>query len=87
LKPALQIYFHEFDADFFKLPKDIQTRIESSIDRLGRNIDAHAHYRMTGVPAFRLRIGDYRVLYEIDRSKRILYLLSVGHRREVYRPR
>jgi mRNA interferase RelE/StbE len=34
---------------------------------------------------YRLRVGDYRVVYDYDRSKGILYLLAVGHRREVYR--
>ena len=40
---------------------------------------------MKGVDAYRIRIGDYRVIYSFDRSKGILQLLAVGHRREVYR--
>jgi hypothetical protein len=39
---ALQIYSRDFDADFFKLPRDLQARIESSIDRLGRTLDTFA---------------------------------------------
>lgn len=35
MKPALQIYSSDFDADCFRLPKDIQKRIEQTIDRLG----------------------------------------------------
>lgn len=82
---ALQIYSRDFDADFFKLPRDLQVRIESSIDRLGRTLDTHLHHRMKGVDTYRLRVGDYRVIYDFDRAKGILHLLSVGHRREVYR--
>ncbi|HWN93434.1 MAG TPA: type II toxin-antitoxin system RelE/ParE family toxin [Methylomirabilota bacterium] len=82
---ALQIYSRDFDADFFKLPLDLQARIESGIDRLGRTLATHSHHRMKGVDSFRLRVGDYRVIYEFDRAKGILHLLSVGHRREVYR--
>jgi mRNA interferase RelE/StbE len=82
---ALQIYSRDFDADFFKLPAVVQGRIESAIDRLGAALDTHQHHRMKGVEAFRLRVGDYRVIYDFDRSKGTLYLLSVGHRREVYR--
>ena len=85
MNAALQIYSRDFDADFFKLPGAIQTRIESSIDRLGMTLDTHSHHRMKGVEAYRLRIGDYRVIYDFDRSKGLLHLLSVGHRREVYR--
>jgi len=82
---ALQIYSRDFDADFFKLPAAIRTRIESSIDRLGQTLDSHPHHRMKGIDAYRLRVGDYRVIYDFDRSKGILQLLEVGHRREVYR--
>jgi mRNA-degrading endonuclease RelE of RelBE toxin-antitoxin system len=40
---------------------------------------------MKGVEAFRIKVGAYRIIYNFDRSKGILYLLAVGHRREVYR--
>lgn len=40
---------------------------------------------MKGVEAHRIRVGDYRVIYNFDISKGVLYLLAVGHRREVYR--
>jgi mRNA interferase RelE/StbE len=82
---ALQIYSRDFDAAFFRLPPDLQARIESNIDRLGRTLDSHSHHAMKGVDAYRLRMGDYRVLYDFDRAKGILHLLAVGHRREVYR--
>lgn len=85
MNAALQIYSRDFDADFFKLPVSVRARIESAIDRLGVALDTHAHHRMKGVEAFRLRVGDYRVIYDFDRPKGVLHLLSVGHRREVYR--
>jgi mRNA interferase RelE/StbE len=82
---ALQIYSRDFDADFFKLPADVQARIEAKIDRLGLALDRFPHTHMTGVDCYRLRVGDYRVIYDIDLSKGVLQLLAVGHRREVYR--
>jgi mRNA interferase RelE/StbE len=82
---ALQVYSREFDTDFFKLPSSIQQRIQQEIDWLGSHLDSHPHHSMKGVDAFRLRVGDYRVIYDFDRTKGILRLLSVGHRREVYR--
>jgi mRNA-degrading endonuclease RelE of RelBE toxin-antitoxin system len=59
---ALQIYSRDFDADFFKLPAAVQGRIESAIDRMGAMPDTHPHRRMKGIEAFRLRVGDYRVI-------------------------
>jgi len=82
---ALQIYSRDFDADFFKLPAGFQARIESSVDRLGMTLETHSHHRMKGIAAYRFRVGDYRVIYDFDRSKGVLHLLAVGHRREVYR--
>ena len=82
---ALQIYSRDFDADFFKLSPDLQARIESGIDRLGRTLDTHSHHRLKGMDSSRLRVGDYRVIYDFDRAQGVLHLLSVGHRREVYR--
>jgi mRNA interferase RelE/StbE len=82
---ALQIYSRDFDTDYFKLPASVRDRIDSAVDRLGAALDIHPHHRMKGVDAFRLRVGDYRVIYAFDRTKGVLHLLAVGHRREVYR--
>lgn len=85
MNAALQIYSRDFDADFFKLPAGVQARIEAKIDRLGLMLDGFPHTHMTGVDCYRLRIGDYRVIYDFDLAKGVLHLLAVGHRREVYR--
>ena len=85
MSAALQIYSRDFDADFFKLPAAIQARIQSAIDQLGSQLATYSHHRMKGMEAFRIRVGDYRVIYNFDRSKGVLHLLAVGHRREVYR--
>jgi mRNA interferase RelE/StbE len=82
---ALQVYSRDFDTGFFKLPDTVRSRIESSIDRLGATLGSYPHHRMKGVDSYRLRVGDYRVIYDFDRAKGVLYLLGVGHRREVYR--
>lgn len=82
---ALQVFSRDFDADFFKLPSAAQARIQARIDRLGLMLDRFSHVHMTGVDCYRLRVGDYRVIYDFDLSKGVLHLLAVGHRREVYR--
>jgi mRNA interferase RelE/StbE len=40
---------------------------------------------LQGRQGFRIRIGDYRVLYEIDEPAKIVTVISIGHRRDVYR--
>jgi mRNA interferase RelE/StbE len=82
---ALQIYSRDFDADFFKLSSHLQARLQANIDHLGLSLKSHPHHRMKGVSAYRIRVGDYRVIYDFDRANGVLHLLAVGHRREVYR--
>jgi mRNA interferase RelE/StbE len=82
---ATQICAHRFDRRFLALPAEVQTRIGQRIDELGRNLCGFPHHRMQGVNAFRLRVGDYRVIYEFDAERNELYLIAVGNRREIYK--
>lgn len=40
---------------------------------------------MTGVESWRIRVGDYRIVYDIEDSELIVLVVAVGHRREIYR--
>ena len=82
---ALQIYYTAFDGVFLKLPDEIRHRIEAAIDDLGLRLDSYPHYRMTGGNRYRLRVGDYRIIYTFDTTRNEIHLLAVGHRREIYR--
>ena len=82
---ATQICSHRFDNRFFALPHSIQERIQERIDELGRDLRGFLHYRMQDSQSFRLRVGDYRVIYEFDVEKNALFLIAVGHRREIYK--
>jgi len=41
--------------------------------------------RLRSVEAFKIRVGDYRAIVDVDWQQRIVYVLSVGHRSTVYR--
>jgi mRNA interferase RelE/StbE len=43
--------------------------------------------KLAGLDAYRMRVGDYRVIYEIHDRFLLVLILDVGHRREVYRKR
>ena len=83
--PAQQIFSAEFDARFFRLPKNVRQQIERRVDFLGLCLKNFPHQRLQGVAAFKLRVGDYRVIYAFDPSAKTLTLITLGHRREVYR--
>ena len=82
---ATQICSSQFDRRFFSLPAGIQQQIQRRLDELGRNLREFSHYRMQGVDAFRLRVGDHRIIYQFHVEKNELYLAAVGNRRDVYR--
>jgi len=73
--------------DLLSLPGPIQKRIGHKIESLKNNA------RPAGVKAlkskrgdfYRLRVGDYRILYEIRDKVLLIIVIKIGHRREVYR--
>jgi mRNA-degrading endonuclease RelE of RelBE toxin-antitoxin system len=83
--PALQIWSHVYCRHFDSLPPAVQRDITGKVDELGTRLDTWPHNRLRGCTEFRLRVGNYRVLYDFDLTTGRLYLLYVGHRREVYR--
>ena len=52
---------------------------------MGSRLATFPHFRMAGSDRYRLRVGDYRVIYRFDEAKGEIYLVAVGHRREIYR--
>jgi len=82
---ALQIYYTAFDEAFAKLPDNVCRRIEAALDDMGLSLSTYPHYRMTGGNRYRLRVGDYRIIYNFDPSRNEIHLLAVGHRKEIYR--
>jgi mRNA interferase RelE/StbE len=82
---ATQVCAQQFDRRFFGLPASVQKQIQRRIDELGRNLRGFPHYRMQGVDAFRVRVGDYRIIYQFNVEKNELYLIAVGNRRKIYR--
>jgi mRNA-degrading endonuclease RelE of RelBE toxin-antitoxin system len=82
---ALQIYYAAFDSAFHDLPVNVRKRIEDALDEMGLRLGAYPHYRMTDGNRYRLRVGDYRIIYTFDVARNEIHLLAVGHRREIYR--
>ena len=82
---ALQIWSQTFTRAFDDLPPQIREEVQRKIDEMGTRLDTFAHRRLTSRPEFKLRVGNFRVLYEFDISAGRIYLHFVGHRREIYK--
>ncbi|MBA2494235.1 MAG: type II toxin-antitoxin system RelE/ParE family toxin [Acidobacteria bacterium] len=79
LKPSVE-------KDFRGLPKAILSRVFSAIENLGEEPFPSKAAKLEGMDrTFRIRIGDYRIIYEVEKTKKVITILYVRHRREVYR--
>ena len=67
------------------LQANIRERINKRLLTLEENPRASGIKKLQGEESYRLRVGDYRVLYTVDDKLKRVVILAVGHRREVYR--
>ena len=67
------------------LPSDTYKKIILRIISLRDNPRPRGVKKLTGKNGYRLRIGNYRILYTINRENKIIDIYSVAHRKEVYR--
>ena len=67
------------------LPKQNRRRIVAKITSLSRDPRPPGCEKLSGHDQYRLRQGNYRILYEIQDLDLIVVVVKVGHRRDVYR--
>ena len=68
-----------------KLSSTIHARIIKKLLSLEENPRPKGVKKLSGREEYRLRVGNYRILYLIDDNNNIVVVDAVGHRREVYR--
>lgn len=82
---ALQIWSPTFSRSFDDLPYPVQADVQRKVDEMGTRLNHFPHQRLAGRSECKLRVGDYRLLYEFDANQGRIYLHYVGHRREIYK--
>jgi mRNA interferase RelE/StbE len=68
-----------------KLDRKAIPIIKSAIASLADNPRPQGYKKLKAEDAYRIRVGDYRVIYEIDDDRIIVVVVSVGHRRDIYK--
>ena len=66
-----------------KIPEPFQSKIIDKIYSLAENPYFGAK-KLTGRDAYRIRVGNYRVIYEIKSDKLVVLVVNIGHRRDIY---
>lgn len=69
-----------------KMPRSMQRRITRTTDGLGQDPRPRgAKLLSADREIWRIRVGDYRMLYTIEDDRLVVLVIRIGHRREVYR--
>jgi mRNA interferase RelE/StbE len=68
-----------------RLPGSVHQRVHGAIEELREEPRPPGCRKLSDREGWRLRVSDYRIIYEINDEQRIATILQVGHRRDVYR--
>jgi len=69
-----------------RLDRPVQRRLADAIDDLGDDPRPHGTKALQGADGLlRIRVGDYRVVYAVEDDQLVVLVVTLGHRREVYR--
>ena len=79
-----EIVFDDEAIDFLnKLPAELKSRIFTKILSTKEN-PFHFFERLTGRSDFRMRVGDYRIIADINQAAKRIGITHIGHRKNVY---
>jgi len=71
--------------EFRKLGQDVKARLRKAINALKSEPRPAGVKKLAGaMDLYRIRVGDYRVIYEIDNDAQLIVVTRVRHRRDVY---
>ena len=80
------IFSKKAEREFLKLDRPVQRRIVAVLERIrvrpGRYLT-----RLSGLPYYKLRVGDYRLIIDLQDDVMIVYVIKVANRRNVYKRR
>jgi len=67
-----------------KLEHNIKERILVALERLRIRPGSCDIKKLVGMQGYRFRVGDYRIIFDMEKEKLIMLVLKIGHRRNIY---
>ena len=77
------VFSQKAKKQLFKLERLIQERIISALERIKIRPESYIT-KLVGDPGYKLRVGDYRIIMDIDKSKLLILVIKIGHRKNIY---
>ena len=68
-----------------RIPNPFRNRLEVEIEKLAVNPFPRGYTKLTGREGYRIRMGDYRVIYHVSKKEKVVVVLSAQHRKDAYR--
>lgn len=68
----------------YKLPQNVQETLEVAILKLENDPRPAGCKKMKEREGYRIRVGDYRIIYEVFDRRRLVRVTKIGHRRDIY---
>jgi mRNA interferase RelE/StbE len=65
--------------------ESLYLRLREAINSLAENAAPPGSKNLTNRPGYRLRVGDYRIIYTVDGGELIITVIEIGHRKDIYR--
>ena len=78
------IFSNKARKQLLKLEKNIQKRIITALERIRIRPGSYIA-KLVGDPGYKLRVGDYRVIMDINNNNLLILVIMVGHRKEIYK--
>lgn len=79
------IFTKSVKKDFRKIPKLEASKILNEIEELAKNPRSSKTKKLKGEKLYRLRVGNYRVIYDIQDNLMLIFVVKLGHRSDIYR--
>jgi len=77
------VFSQKAKKQLFKLERSIQERIISALERIRIRPQSYIT-KLVGDPGYKLRVGDYRLIMDIDKGKLLVLVIKIGHRKNIY---
>ena len=77
------VFSQKAKKQLFKLERAIQERIISALERIRIRPQSYIT-KLVGDPGYKLRVGDYRLIMDIDKGKLLVLVIKIGHRKNIY---
>lgn len=82
------IFGKKYLKDLEKIPKVFRAQIHEKVSSLSENPRPDGSTKLQGsrkIPLYRIRYGDYRIVYTIQDGELLVLVIELGHRKDVYR--